>query len=90
MFYAVILRKRIYDQAKADKSQEIEQALAEYSCALETEATLRAGLNKGRLLMLLVSDPQQFLFEVNLAVIKYLNSFIESEIEDVLREVVCH
>jgi len=90
MFYAVILRKRIYDQAKADNSQELEQALAEYSCALETEATLRSGLTKGRLLMLLVSDPQQFLFEVNLAVIKYLNSFIESEIEDVLREVVCH
>jgi len=90
MFYAVLLRRRIYDQAKADTTQELEQALVEYSCALETEATLRAGLTKGRLLMLLVSDPQEFLFQVNLAVIKYLNSFIANEIEDVIGEVVCH
>jgi len=90
MFYVVLLRKKIHELAKNTEWLDIELALVENSEALETEATIRAGLTKQRLLMLIFSDPLEFLFQVNLAVIKYLNDIVENEIEDSLREVACH
>jgi len=90
IFYAACLRQELIDHAKLDSSVSIEVSLAHSADLLNCEATVRAGIDEKQALMLLFSDPFEFVRIANNALVKYLNDFIEDEIQDVLREVVCH
>lgn len=90
IFYVAGLRIELINHAKLDKSISLEDSLIHSAELLDCEATARAGLAPRQALLLLFSDPLEFIRQANNALVKYLDDFISNEIEDVLGEVVCH
>jgi len=90
IFYVVGLRLNLISRARLDDSVSLEDSLIHSAELIECEATVRAGINAREALFLLFSDPLEFIRQANNALVKYLDDFIADQIQDVLREVVCH
>jgi hypothetical protein len=85
IMYFATLRVHLKNYAKL-----LQCSLSECADLLNCEATLRSGINTQKSLELLIDDPNQYQHVIEKAFIKYLGDQVQEQIEDVLREVVCH